>query len=162
MGNKITIPQNKQVGVMVFNTAFEASLRVLIILSVSNIDLSADKIIAIDFTTIYGKDFGISDFNLHGDSLFRYAKIPARRDSIGHAIKDLVIKGLITPNCMLSGFTYTITPSGSKFVKSLKSNYSKAYKKLCERSIKFFESKDDKQSLEILNNYANTFTKAGI
>jgi hypothetical protein len=162
MGNEVTTPQSEQDGIMIYNTAFEASLRVLIILSVSSIDLSADKIVAIDFTTTYGKDFGISDFNLHGDGIFRYAEIPARRDLISHAIKGLVTKGLITPNCLLSGFTYTITPMGSKFVKSLKSNYSKAYKKLCERSIKFYESKDDKQSLDVLNNYANTFTKAGI
>lgn len=146
----------------IFNTVFETSLRILIILSVSNIALSTDKLVAVDFTTIYGKDFGISDFNLHGNSYFRYAEIPARIDTIGYAVKDLVTKGLIEPNCLLSGFKYSITPSGNKLVKALNSNYSKAYKKLCRRSLKFYENKDDRQSFDILNNYAKTFTKAGI
>lgn len=146
----------------IFNTVFETSLRILLILNESEDSYSCDRIMTIDFTAIYGKDFGISDYNLHGDSYFRYGEFPARRDLVTRAVKDLVIKELIKPSFLTSGFTYKITPSGKRVVKSLKSVYSKAYKILCRRSIKFYEGNDDKQALDILNSYAKTFTKAGI
>ena len=146
----------------VFNSVFETSLRILIILNESDSGLSVDKIMAVDFTAIYGKDFGISDYNLHGNSLFRYGEFPARRDLTTQAVKQLVLRGLIKPNCLVSGFTYSISNSGKKFVKALTSNYSKAYKILCRHSLNFYNSRDDKQVLDILNSYAKTFTKAGI
>ena len=53
----------------VFNTTFELSLRVLLTLdSSNNSPRTVDIITALDFITVYGKDFGISDENLHGDN----------------------------------------------------------------------------------------------
>ena len=52
----------------VFNTSFEVSLRILIILNIVKIRLSIDRISALDFISIYGKDFGVSKYNLHGNN----------------------------------------------------------------------------------------------
>ena len=51
----------------VFNSTFEISLRILLLLSESeDAGLSIDRIAAYDFITIYSKYFDLSDRVLHG------------------------------------------------------------------------------------------------
>lgn len=58
-----------------YNTPFEASLRILLILETSrNQSFSADMLAAIDFISIYGREFGISDENLHGDNNYKFSE----------------------------------------------------------------------------------------
>ena len=45
----------------IFNTSFEVSLRILIILNTVQTRLSIDRITDLDFIAIYGKDFGVSE-----------------------------------------------------------------------------------------------------
>ena len=45
----------------IFNTTFEVSLRILIVLNVTQTRLSIDRVSAMDFMAIYGKDFGVSE-----------------------------------------------------------------------------------------------------
>ncbi len=58
----------------IFNTSFEVSLRILIILNTVQTRLSIDRITALDFIAIYGKDFGVSEYNLHGDNDYRFSE----------------------------------------------------------------------------------------
>jgi hypothetical protein len=78
----------------IFNTPFEISLRVLLMLE-TGLNQTADMIAAADFITVYGKDFEISDNDLHGDSAFKYSEFPLRRDLVKKAVKQLVLTGLI-------------------------------------------------------------------
>ena len=50
-----------------FNTEFEISLRILLLLSLEN-GISANRISAIDFISTYGKDFNVSKSDLNGTS----------------------------------------------------------------------------------------------
>ena len=52
-----------------FNSPFELSLRVLIILNTAQLRLTIDKIVAYDFISTYSSDFGISESNLHAIGL---------------------------------------------------------------------------------------------
>lgn len=52
----------------VFNTAFETSLRILLLLDVSDIDLDEQTIRAADFIATYGKEFELSDDSPNGDN----------------------------------------------------------------------------------------------
>lgn len=76
----------------IFNTPFEASLRILIILNVIHTRLSVDRITAMDFISTYGKDFGVSEHNLHGDNNFRFSEYASKRKIISEAIKSLVLR----------------------------------------------------------------------
>ena len=49
-----------------FNTPFELSLHVLLVLDVAGSALTIDKITAYDFITIYCEDFGIATNYLQG------------------------------------------------------------------------------------------------
>lgn len=52
-----------------FNTPFETGLRAMLILSIIRSGgMTIDRLSAYDFMTIYGRDFEVSDWNLHGDN----------------------------------------------------------------------------------------------
>lgn len=73
----------------VFNTSFEVSLRMLIILNTVQTRLSIDRITAFDFIAIYGKDFGVSEYNLHGDNDYRFSEYTSKREIVSQTIKNL-------------------------------------------------------------------------
>ena len=79
----------------IFNTSFENSLRILILLSHATTSLTVDKITAWDFIAINGKSFGLTNVDLHGDNSFTMCEYTARRELISIAIKELVLRGLI-------------------------------------------------------------------
>ena len=111
-----------------FNTSFESSLRILLVLySIKPHAITVDRITAYDFMTIYGKDFEITDFNLHGDNSFNFSELPSKRTSISSGIKEAALNGMITVRQTKLGFCYAISKSGAKYVESFSSNYARQY-----------------------------------
>lgn len=78
-----------------FNSPFELSLRVLIILNTAQLRLTIDKIVAYDFISTYSSDFGISESNLHGNNSYRFSEYTTKRIIITQSIKNLVLEGFI-------------------------------------------------------------------
>ena len=122
----------------IFNSAFELSLRVLILMKTKKSRVTVDWLSCIDFVTTYGKDFGVSEFNLHGDNEYRFSEYAAKREIIGSAIKELVLRGYITPHCNKSGFNYSITPAGIQLCETLNDAYAETYEKIAEMAINHF------------------------
>ena len=133
---------------------FEVSLRVLIILNVSNARLSVDRISALDFMTIYGKDFGVSECNLHGDNDYRFSEYASKRDIISQAVKNLVLVGYILPHCNKSGFTYSISKSGISFCHALNNEYAEKYSTIAKKAHSTFSSCSDRKIVYTINKYA--------
>ena len=88
----------------IFNTSFEVSLRILIIVNTVQTRLSIDRITDLDFIAIYGKDFGVSEYNLHGDNDYRFSEYTSKREIVSQAIKELVLRGYITPHVKVKSF----------------------------------------------------------
>ena len=65
-----------------FNGTFETLLRVLLILSVKG-RITIDRILEYEFMATYGREFGISEENLHGNNNFNFAEISIRRIYLG-------------------------------------------------------------------------------
>ena len=110
-----------------FNTAFEVSLRVLLILNVARDKLSLEKITAFDFIANYGTDFEVSDYNLHGNNRLRFSEYTVRREKVNQGIKDLVLIGYVLPCCSKEGFTYCLTENGRAFCRELNNEYATKY-----------------------------------
>lgn len=87
----------------VFNTPFEVSLRILFTLDIASRKMSVDLIAVSDFITVYGRDFGISDDNLHGDNSYRFGEFGVRRELVKEALKSLVLDALITAESTKEG-----------------------------------------------------------
>ena len=113
----------------VYNSINEIKLRILLLLETSTQEyLSSDMIAALDFITVYGKEFGVSDKNLHGDNRFKYSELPSRREIVSMAIKALVVEGMLDIS-LKNGFEYQINNKGYKYINSFETEYSNEYSK---------------------------------
>lgn len=140
----------------IFNSLFEVSLRMLIILNTVQSRLSIERITALDFIAIYGKDFGVSEYNLHGDNDYRFGEYPSRRKMISQAIKELVLRGYIMPHCNKSGFNYSISKNGMMFCKSLNDKYAEDFTDIVKKvNLQYLEYSDRKLA-RLINEYAVT------
>ena len=93
----------------IFNTTFESSLRILLLLSVSGDEqMTLDRIADYDFITIYSKYFDISDMALHGENEFGLSEFAARRGMMQSTMKSLVLDGLVSVKRRQNGFQYSI------------------------------------------------------
>jgi hypothetical protein len=104
----------------VFNTAFEISLRVLLTLEVSGRKMSSDILAAADFITIYGRDFKLSEKNLHGNNMYRFSEFPVRLELVKEVVTTLVLDAFITAEATKDGFVYAIDTRGGITPQKLK------------------------------------------
>ena len=143
----------------VFNSSFEVSLRILIILSTAQSRLSIDRITALDFIAIYGKDFGASKYNLHGDNDYRFSEYTSKREIVSQAIKELVLSGYITPHCNKSGFNYSISKNGTTFCESLNDKYAEDFTGIVKNANAIFRDYSDRKLIHCINEYAIAMLK---
>ena len=71
-----------------FNSTFEVSLRLMLLLSVTgDVPMTVDRIAAYDVITIYSRDFGLSEEVLHGDNEFGLSEFASRRNKTQIALR---------------------------------------------------------------------------
>ena len=146
----------------IFNSPFEISLRILLILEhAKDKYYSTDMLASIDFISVYGCDFGIANSNLHGDSLFKYSEFATRRVLVQDAVKKLVLKGLISVSCNTNGFTYSNSSIGITYCKKLESDYANTYREVVSKTINFIQNKSEKVILNIINEHSIRSLKKG-
>ena len=137
----------------IFNTNFEVSRRLLLLLSAFDRDLDIDVISILDLIVTYSKNYDLGDENLHGDNKLSFSEITARRQLTSHAIKDLVFKNLIDVIVSPNGFIYKINKNGIALCDSMTSIYSVEY---LREAKKLNEKLGNKTNQEIIN-YANKY-----
>ena len=137
-----------------FNSSFELSLRVLIILDAANARLSIDKIVAYDFISTYSFDFGISESNLHGNNNYRFSEYTTKRIIITQSIKNLVLEGFVLPHCNKGGFSYSISPAGKKFCSSLNDDYADDFTQIVQQTVDKFSNHSDRALIQTINSHA--------
>ena len=102
----------------IFNSSVELTLRVLLVLSHYN-DLNIDQIAIIDFKTTYGRYFGNTEYNLHGDNEFGLQEYGLRRQKISNSIKEGVLQGIITyREFAKKGFLYYLSTGGKSIINN--------------------------------------------
>lgn len=138
----------------IFNSSLEISLRMLIILNTVQSRLSVDRIAALDFISIYGKDFGVSAYNLHGDNDYRFSEYTSKREIVSQALKELVLGGYIIPHCNKSGFNYSISSNGTMFCESLNDQYAEDYADIVKKANSLFLEYSDRKLIRSINEYA--------
>lgn len=117
---------NKQ---SVINSPLETELRILLLLSQATVwPLSLEVITDIDFMAVYGKEFGLSSFDLHGENKYKFGQLAAKRALAEEAIKRLVRLGLIEA-CLQDGYKYMITQEGTEIIEKMNDGFSEDYRK---------------------------------
>ncbi len=137
-----------------FNTVFEVSLRVLLILNVAQEKLSLEKITAFDFIANYGTDFGVSDYNLHGNNRLRFGEYTVRREKINRGIKDLVLIGYALPCCSKAGFSYCLTENGRAFCRELNNEYATKYSNTVSTVLSEYANFTETELINMINHRA--------
>lgn len=147
----------------IFNTEFELSMRILLILNVNDRKKrTIDNLVGIDFITVYGKDFGVSNYNLHGDNNYRFSEYTTRRDMFFKTIKNLVIQNLVEVSCLKSGFFYKITEEGKYFCNALNDDYAVEYTTILYNTIKYVADLKDRELLRKINEFSIKSLKGGL
>lgn len=141
----------------VYNSVNEVSLRLLIILYNCDKPISSDRLVGLDFLAVYGKEFQISNTNLHGDNKYKFSELPSRREIIGESIKYLVINDLIKVS-LVNGFEYSISDKGAEYVSNLKSAYSISYNENVCVAIEKVKELDDMSILKLIQSKSTVQT----
>jgi hypothetical protein len=111
-----------------FNTAFENSLRIALLLDAFGRPQNLDMIYAADFMTIFGGYFGFGHNCLQGENRMLFSIFTSRRKIVRQAINSLVVEGIVMPSIGSEGLVYGLTETGRQFCTSLSSEYAKEYK----------------------------------
>ena len=98
-----------------FNSTFENSLRLLILLDEYDMPQTLDMLYVVDFMTVYSATFGITDQNLNGDNEYKFSVFASHREGVKEALKELVLDGTAQAVSYKEGLSYIITPEGEDF-----------------------------------------------
>ena len=134
-----------------FNTPFELSLHVVLLLDVTDTGLTLDRIAAYDFIAIYCEDFGVADRSLNGENGFAFSELSARRNLTKTAIKDLVVDGLVVATDDETGILYSVSDSGRKMSEGFQSEYAERYKELMRLVVEKYGNYSDVQLFNEIN-----------
>ena len=146
----------------VFNTLFEVSLRSLLVLETAEKRcITSDMIAAVDFITVYGKDFNISDDNLHGDNNFKFSEFAVRRDNVNKAVKRLVVEGYVTVAVTQNGFAYSINDTGTEYCSKFENEYAESYRTLAQKTWEIVSQKPERAVIELINRHSVSSVKRG-
>ena len=107
---------------MLFNSTFENSLRLLILLD--------------EYDLPKTPRFGVTDRNLNGNNEYKFSVFASHRESVKEALKELVLNGTVLAVSYNHGLSYIISPEGEDFCGSLESDYAKEYRKNVKAVIK--------------------------
>ncbi len=143
----------------IFNSTAEISMRILIILSLSNKGKDIDTLTAIDFIATYSKDFKINDYNLHGDNNYNFSGFTSRRALVQRSLSLLLSNNYIEMINSKNGIEYKIIEKQKKVCESLNSTYSKKYKEIVKEVLLTLKNKSNKKIMDMLNNHITNSVK---
>ena len=98
-----------------FNSVYETSMRLVLLLFAFDAPLSSEELFVFDFVATYGKEFGLTDVSLNGDSEFTLSKATLRRKRVMEAVSYLVRNGYVAPMVTESNTKYALTERGNEF-----------------------------------------------
>lgn len=141
-----------------FNTPFEMSLHIVLLLDVVDTEFTVERIIDYDFIAVYAQDFGFNTPALNGDNGFAFSELTVKRKLMKKAVKELVLDGLVIAKDSKDGIVYTLSSSGESVSNNLQSEYAVKYRKVIKQVHRRYRNKADIELSGIINKQS---TKTG-
>lgn len=138
----------------VFNSMFEVSMRILILMDEAGTAQSLEKLYLADFIATYGRVFGITEESVNGENQFMYSEFASRRELVRGALKELVLDGYVHPLWSKKGFFYLINDHDREFSKSLDSQYAKEYRQAAKAALIYTSNRTQKSITDEINGLA--------
>lgn len=135
-----------------FNSTFENSLRLIILIDVIQEAVNFDMLYCLDFMTSYSTAFGVGDEDLNGDNLYKYSEFPSRRVAVRMALKELVLDGMVMPELRQDGMCYEITDDGHVYSISLNDEYAKQYRTIAACLTDKYSFMSERELLRMINS----------
>ena len=147
----------------VFNTDFENSLRIIILLDIFNLPQTLEKLYMVDFVVQYANVFGMAEEGLNGKNSYCFSEFLSKRQLIKEAVILLVMKGMVYPLKVDNGIGYIITSVGEEYCNALESEYAMEYRDIAHKVIDKLENVDERTlmsyiydlSIEVLRSEGN-------
>lgn len=147
-----------------FNTEVELGLRCLFILkSIYPKFCSIDRLLYLDYLSLYIEDFKVDATNLHPKYPFQSIEVLEKREVLKKSIVDLSLKGLIDAETN-GGLCFGCNGNTLWLIDSIQNNYSEHLVKNIQLIIQETETKTDKELRDIIfsrktdiNNEFNSF-----
>lgn len=136
----------------VFNSTFEISLRILILMDEFGTAQSLGRLYIADFITTYGRAFGITEKSINGDNQFMFSEFASRRELVRGALKELVLDGYVLPIRSNRGFSYRINDKGKEFSKLLDSEYAIEYRQAAKAALAYMGNRTQKSITDEIND----------
>jgi hypothetical protein len=143
----------------IFNTPFEMSLHVVLLLAVIHEKATLDRIAEYDFITVRAGEFGLDDRSLNGDSIFAFGELAAKRELVREALKGLVMDGVVDVTDGNEGITYSLTDSGRGLDEGLVSEYASRYRTVMKKVNRRYRNKSDVELAGIINRQSTKISK---
>ena len=144
-----------------FNSVFENSLRILLLLAEFNCGQSLDKIYALDFMVSYGATFGVSKVDLNGDNQYKFSEFASRREIVRLALKQLVLEGLVWPDNSAAGILYSITDEGREYSATLESEYAEEYRNTARKVVEIVSDESERTIIDRINKMSAEALRKG-
>lgn len=126
----------------------------LILYVVKPHSITIDRIAAYDLMAVYGRDFGISEQNLHGENQFSFSEFSAKRKQLNGALKTLLLDGSASVERSPGGFLFGLNEQGRIFAKSMKSEYAATYMETVKKTHQMFKETSDASLLSKITEQA--------
>ena len=136
----------------VFNSSFEISLRILILMDETGTAQSLGSLYLADFIATYGRVLGITEESINGENQFMYSEFASRRELVRGALKELVLVGHVHLLRSNKGFFYQINECGREFSKSLDSQYAKEYRQAAKAALLYMANRTQKSIFDEIND----------
>lgn len=144
-----------------FNSAFENSLRILLLLAEFDCGQNLDKIYATDFMVSYGATFGVSESDLNGDNQYKFSEFASRREIVRQALKQLVLDGFVLPDNTTAGILYSITDAGREYSDILESEYADEYRSTARKIVEIVSNVSERTIIDKINKMSAESLKKG-
>lgn len=128
----------------IFNSTFENSLRLLILLDEFDMPQTLDMLYAVDFMALYSKAFGLADQNLNGDNDYKFSEFASQRELVKDALRELVLNGTAEAVSYKNGLSYVISTEGEDYCKSLDSDYAHEYRSYARNVVSAVAGKSER------------------
>jgi hypothetical protein len=134
-----------------FNTPFEMSLHILLLLDSVGGRFTIERITDYDFIAVYASDFGFNAESLNGDNGFAFSELTAKRKLMKEAIKNLVLDGLVTAFDSMEGIIYSLSSTGLDMSRQFQSEYAITYRKVIKQVHRRYRNKSEVELSGIIN-----------
>ncbi len=135
----------------IFNTPLENALRLIILMDVFQKPKTLDMLYSIDFITVYGETFGITNVNLNGDNQYKFSEFASRRELVRLALRELVLNGFARPVQTKDGIGFLMSGNGRAYCAELESDYAQEYKAAAVEAVIKYGKQSERNIMSIIN-----------